>query len=439
MAAPNRRLLAVWENIAYRGLELLSRRGFGRTSPLAFVCRELLSERGEASGTALAHELAERYLKLTPALREAFLLSLLNKDYLPDPKVVTDAADQYRLRPNSETLNALITVAEPLRQELFRRINLAPGGTGVVIQMRTDLLKMLPRHPELKSVDADMRHLLASWFNRGFLHLERIDWTTPAFILEKLIEYEAVHAIDGWDDLRRRLASDRRCFAFFHPALPREPVIFIEIALTEGIASSVQTLLDRNSPPIDARRADTAVFYSITNCLEGLRGISFGNFLIKQVVAELEAEKLNVRTFVTLSPMPDMRKWWTNLPEARKAELVTAKERETLESNHPALMRLAAQYLLAERRGERALDPVAAFHLGNGASVQKIHFNGDCSEKGIAQSFGLMVSYRYRPHRLERNHEAYVKQGRIAASAEVRSLLPKSEPKSPPGQTPLVA
>src|SRR5579859_3048597 len=215
MAAPNRRLLAVWENIAYRGLELLSKRGFAKAAPLASVCRELLSERGEASGTALARELAERYLKLTPALREVFLLSLLNKDFLPDPKVVTDAADQYRLRPNSETLNALITVAEPLRQELFRRINLAPGGTGVVIQMRTDLLKMLPRHPELKSVDADMRHLLASWFNRGFLQLERIDWTTPAFILEKLIEYEAVHAIDGWDDLRRRLAADRRCFAFF--------------------------------------------------------------------------------------------------------------------------------------------------------------------------------------------------------------------------------
>jgi malonyl-CoA decarboxylase len=439
MAASNRRFLAVWESIAYRGLELLSKRGFAKAAPLASVCRELLSERGEASGTALARELAERYLKLSPASREAFLLSLLNKDFLPDPKVVTEAADQYRVRPNSETLNALITVAEPPRQELFRRINLAPGGTGVVIQMRTDLLKMLPRHPELKSVDADMRHLLGSWFNRGFLHLERIDWTTPAFILEKLIEYEAVHAIDGWDDLRRRLAADRRCFAFFHPALPQEPLIFIEIALTHGIAGSVQTLLDRNTPPLDVHRTDTAVFYSITNCLEGLRGISFGNFLIKQVVTELEEEKLKLRNFVTLSPLPDFRKWWTGLSEARRAELTTAKERETLETNRIALMRLAAYYLLVERRGERAFDPVASFHLGNGASVQRIHFDGDRSEKGRAQSFGLMVSYCYKPDRLERNHEAYVKQGRIAASSEVRSLLHKSPPKPGASQTPLVA
>jgi len=233
--------------------------------------------------------------------------------------------------------------------------------------------------------------------------------------------------------LRRRLASDRRCFAFFHPALAHEPLIFIEIALTRGIPSSIQSLLDRNLEPIREPRADTAVFYSITNCLEGLRGISFGNFLIKQVVTELEAEKLHLRSFVTLSPMPDFSLWWKNLAEARKSELTTPKERELLaglemdERANPVLMRLAAQYLLCERKGERALDPVAAFHLGNGAAVEKIHFNGDRSPKGIAQSFGVMVSYGYRPLELERNHEAYVKGGRIAASAVVRGLLPKGK------------
>jgi malonyl-CoA decarboxylase len=401
-------LQGVWESIASRGLELLAKRGRGRPSPLLSVCRELLSERGEASGTALARQVAERYLAATPKARESFLLGLLDKDFLPDPKVVNAAAEQYRLRPDSEMLAALVAVAEPRRQELFRRINLAPGGTGVVIQMRTDLLRMLPAHPALKSVDADMRHLLASWFNRGFLRMERIDWNTPAMVLEKLIEHEAVHAFDGWDDLRRRLASDRRCFAFFHPALANEPLIFIEIALTRGIPSSIQSLLDRDRPTTDARRADTAVFYSITNCLEGLRGISFGNFLIKQVVTELEAEKLKLRFFVTLSPMPGFRQW------CGKDDLSEA-----------ALMKLAAQYLLVERRGERALDPVAAFHLGNGATVEKIHFGADCSEKGMAQSFGLMVSYGYRPSQLEKNHEAYVKQGRVAASSAVRALLPK--------------
>ena len=401
-------LQGVWESISTRGLELLAKRGFGRSAPLMSICRELLSERGEASGTALAREVAERYRAATPKARELFLLGLLDKDFLPDPRVVTAAAEQYRLRPDSETLAELVAVAEPRRQELFRRINLAPGGTGVVIEMRTDLLRLLPVHPALQSVDADIKHLLSSWFNRGFLHLERIDWNTPALVLEKLIEHEAVHAIDGWADLRRRLAKDRRCFAFFHPALPQEPLIFIEAALTRGIASSIQTLLDRDAPPMDVRRADTAVFYSITNCLEGLRGISFGNFLIKQVVTELEAEKLHLRSFVTLSPMPGFRQW------CGKPDLTEA-----------ALLKLAAQYLLIERKGDRALDPVAAFHLGNGATVEKIHVGGDRSEKGMAQSFGLMVSYGYRPSQLEKNHEAYVKQGRIAASSAVRALLSK--------------
>jgi malonyl-CoA decarboxylase len=405
------------------------------------VCLDLLSERGEASGAALAREVASRYRDLPIAGRETFLRSLLEETFLAEPRVVIAAAEQYRIRPDSETLAELVMAAEPPRQELFRRINLAPGGTGFLIEMRKDLLQMLPSRPELKSIDADMRHLLASWFNRGFLRLERIDWVTPALILEKLIEHEAVHAIQGWEDLRRRLESDRRCFAFFHPALPQQPLIFIEIALTRGIASSIQSLLDRSTKPLEQSRADTAVFYSITNCLDGLRGVSFGSFLIKQVVEKLQAERLNLRSFVTLSPMPDFRSWWKNLPDSRKAELTTSNERDALAALDVSgglelrpdaegcvkrvLKRLAAHYLLVERNGDRALDPVAAFHLGNGAAVETIHFVGDCSAKGVSQSFGLMVSYSYRPSQLERNHEAYVKKGRIPASSAVRTLLTK--------------
>ncbi|HYA17862.1 MAG TPA: malonyl-CoA decarboxylase family protein [Bryobacteraceae bacterium] len=415
MLARKRLLTGVWESIAVRGFELLAKRGFVKTAPLASLCRDLLSERGEASGTALGRELGERYRELTPKAREAFLVSLLGSDFLPDPKTVNAAAEAYRMKPDSETLAALIAVAEPPRQELFRRINLAPGGTALVLEMRSDLLRILPARPELKPVDADMRHLLGSWFNRGFLRLERIDWSTPALVLEKIIEHEAVHAIEGWDDLRRRLAADRRCFAFFHPALPNEPLIFIEIALTRGMPASVQALLDRTAAPRDDGRADTAAFYSITSCLEGLRGISFGNFLIKQVVAELEAEELGLKSYVTLSPMPDFRKWFDALPEERR------------DPSEQGLTRLAAQYLLTERKRDRAYDPVAAFHLGNGASVEQIHFGADLSEKGRAQSFGIMVSYGYRASQLERNHEAYVKHGRVAASAGVRALLGRSK------------
>ena len=284
-------------------------------------------------------------------------------------------------------------------------------------------------------MDVDLHHLLASWFNPGFLRLERVDWHTPASILEKLIEHEAVHEIHGWDDLRRRLAKDRRCFAFFHPALADEPLIFVEVALTRGLASSIPPLLACDSEPLDLRRADTAVFYSISNCLDGLRGISFGNFLIKHVIAELEAEDLKLRSFATLSPLPGFRTWLNGLPVDRKAELAGGhdlsvldavedrdwhEDRDACDRVRPLLSRFCAHYLLSE---SRAVDPVASFHLGNGASVEQINWLADTSEKGLAQSFGFMVNYAYRPFRIERNHEAYVKRSRIAASSKVRAML----------------
>ena len=426
----------VWVSIADRGLDLL-RRASGN-APLESLCRELLSERGEASGIALAREISVRYQRLPGSGKEAFFLALLNPAFLPDPTSVFAAAEKYRSKPDSQTLASLFIAVDPPRQELFRRINLAPAGTAVLVQMREDLLRLLPTRPKLRPVDMDMRHLLSSWFNRGFLRLERIDWHTPAVVLEKLIEHEAVHEIRGWDDLRRRLANDRRCFAFFHPALPEEPLIFVEVALTQGLASSLSPLLALQGESVDPLRADTAIFYSISNCLGGLRGISFGSFLIKQVVAELQAENLKLNLFATLSPVPGFRKWLNGLPADQKTELAGGydlsvlklvegsdwhKDRNISERVRPILLRLCAHYLVDEREDGWAADPVAAFHLNNGASVEQINWLANPSEKGLLQSFGLMANYVYRPLQIERNHEAYVKRGRIAASAQVKAML----------------
>ena len=267
------------------------------------LCHALLSERGEASGAALAREALEAYRMLAgPALWAFF--DVLAEEFSPDPEVVGQAADAYRQDPSQANLIRLQEVTEPPRQELFRRLNLASGGTAALVEMRRRLLNELKAQPHWAGIDADLVHLLSSWFNRGFLSLQRIDWRTPALVLEKLMQYEAVHEIQGWHDLRRRLASDRRCFAFFHPALPDEPIIFIEVALTKGMSDQVQPLLDPDSPVVDSAGATAAIFYSITNCQEGLRGISFGNLLIKQVVQELEREFPRLRTFATLSPVP---------------------------------------------------------------------------------------------------------------------------------------
>jgi malonyl-CoA decarboxylase len=418
----------VLDSIADRGLSVLG--GLTR-GPIESLCQVLVSERGEASGTAIAREIATRYREATPAQRLRFFDYLLGEQWLADPKEVFKLAKSYFERPTATALARLFPVAEPKRQELFRRINMGPGGTETIVSMRKDLLALLPEHPRFEAINADLVHLLSSWFNRGFLELRRIDWKTPALILEKLIAYEAVHEIRGWPDLRRRLQQDRRCFAFFHPALPDEPLIFVEVALTRGMARSIQPLIDIDSRPADPEKADTAVFYSISNCLEGLRGISFGAFLLKQVIHELEEEDLHLRNFVTLSPIPGFRKWLAAnrgmLPPGVSFEAIVqaAQGESAAASDHiPDLMlRCCARYLTEARPDGRALDPVASFHLSNGASIERINWKADVSEKGIAQSFGLMVNYAYRPSRIERNHEQYVKQGRFARSEQVQGLL----------------
>jgi malonyl-CoA decarboxylase len=386
------------------------------------LCRTLLSERGEAAGTACAREALDAYESLDDAGR-ARLFDALARTFAPDPERVAKAADAYRRDPSAANQVRLQAVVEAPRQELFRRLNMAPGGTAALVAMREHLLRGLPQHPDWAALDADLVHLLRSWFNRGFLVLERIDWRTSAIVLEKLIQYEAVHEIKGWPDLHRRLEADRRCFAFFHPALPDEPLIFIEVALTRTMAGRVQPLLDVMAPVGDPQKARCAMFYSITNCLEGLRGISFGNFLIKQVAEELRRELPQLRTFATLSPIPGLRRWLrgrkvAGLERLEQSGWQRAKKPDPLEA---LLMPLCADYLLHAKRGDEPLDPVARFHLSNGARLERINWLGDISASGIESSAGMMANYEYRLADVEHNHELFVNEHRIIASREPRT------------------
>jgi malonyl-CoA decarboxylase len=409
-----------------------------------------MSERGEISGAVLAREALTAYTALPVNGLQPFC-NLLAHEFSPDPVQIARAADAYREDPSPLNLIALQRAVEPPRQELFRRLNMAADGTAVLVDMRRRLLQELNSNPQWLGVDADLAHLFGSWFNRGFLRLQKIDWHTPAIILEKLIQYEAVHEIAGWKDLHRRLAADRRCFAFFHPALPDEPLIFIEAALTDRISDAVQPLLDPESSESDTSRADCAIFYSITNCQDGLRGISFGNLLIKQVVLELGREFPRVKTFATLSPIPGFRAWLGSIaPQlaagAQGAEVTELlgqlqepewrKNAETSARLRPLLMGLCAHYLTQAKRNDEPLDPVARFHLGNGARMEKLNWLADVSKQGMRRSAGLMVNYLYRPGDVEENHQAFVTEHRIVASHELKKLARECVLARPPGKKP---
>jgi malonyl-CoA decarboxylase len=406
-----------------------------RTLELVQLCDTLLAEPAEFAGTALARDAVLAYQGLDERCRQEFF-DVLARAYSPSPDAVAAAAEAYRSDPSVENLARLQENVEPARQELFRRLNMTPGGTAALVEMRSVLLKELKAHPQWRVIDADLRHLLRSWFNRGFLRLERIDWRTSAMVLEKLIQYEAVHAIQGWRDLRRRLDSDRRCFAFFHPQLPAEPIIFIEVALTRGMSAHVQPLLDIKAPVGATGSADCAMFYSITNCQEGLRGISFGNLLIKQVAEELKREFPHLRRFATLSPVPGFRGW---LDEERVRNAIGAAgsgqfallERLEDAAWHlgevpPALQTLltslCAHYLVHAKQGQEPLDPVARFHLANGAALERLNWMGDSSEQGMARSAGLMVNYVYWLAEVERNHERYFRDHAVVAAPSVERL-----------------
>jgi malonyl-CoA decarboxylase len=399
------------------------------------LCRALLTERGEVSGARVAAEVLGAYQRLSEEEVEWFFDRLVTT-FSVDAETVRQAAAAYRLDASPANLLALQEAVEPPRQELFRRCNMAPGGTAVLVEMRRRLLRTLGDHPHRAEIDADLTHLFRSWFNRGFLTLARIDWQTSAVVLERLIQYEAVHQIQGWHDLRRRLESDRRCYAFFHPALPQEPLIFIEVALTRAVTAQVQPLLDPDSRVDDPARATCAIFYSITNCQQGLRGVSFGNVLIKQVVDDLGKEFPNVRTFATLSPIPGFRSWLAEraatAPESISPALarLVAKGDDIAAADIAAvpgalreeMMQRCARYLISMDDGRGVQDPVARFHLANGARLERLNWMGDTSATGLRRSYGLTVNYEYRLAHLERNHDAYANQFRVASSTAFRQL-----------------
>lgn len=418
--------------------------------PIEALARALMSGRGEASGVVIARQLLNRFRRATPEERRAFFAYLAH-ELQPDAANVARAAKAYLDAPSDATLKALQDATESPRREFFRRLNLAPGATAEIVALRHDILHGVKSDPAMAAIDGDLQHLLQTWFNRGFLVLRRIDWQTPAAILEKIIAYEAVHEIKGWDDLRRRLdPTDRRCFAFFHPSLVDEPLIFVEVALSSEIPDAIEPLLAARRGEAD-EAPTTAVFYSISNCQDGLKGVSFGNFLLKQVVEELVRELPTLRTFVTLSPVPHFARWLDRVVASADETKVTRQDLEILRVlRDPSwsdvardlgdqvaplknvLLQLAAHYFLLERSSDqRPIDPVARFHLGNGARLERINWLADTSEKGLREAHGIMVNYRYDLSEIEKNHEAYAAEGTVAASRAVRGML-KSPPKAKP-------
>ena len=378
---------------------------------LSALADDLVGTAGEISGLAIAEDILSRFEIMDDAQKLEFFHYLATAMNI-DPASVRRTLEAYEKTPSKASYRAFASAAEPARQEMVRRLNRVPGATGALVRMRADLLRIGRGVPDLEALDLDFRHLFASWFNRGFLVLRPINWESPAHILEKIIAYEAVHAIDSWDDLRRRLEpTDRRCFAFFHPSMPDEPLIFVEVALNKGIPGSVQTLLAQDRKALPEAEADTAVFYSISNCQPGLASISFGNSLIKQVASDLAAELTGLTTFVTLSPIPGLTKW-------------LAHENHAWDCDQPRQMKaLAADYLLnAKAQDGLPADPVARFHLGNGAIIHAVHADADISENGRSQSGGAMVNYLYDLRDVSQNHEAFVSTKDVAATPDVQAL-----------------
>ena len=403
------------------------------------MCKRLLEIRGEASAVWLAEEIIDTYAALDDEKRLGFFNVLLD-EFLPDAQNLNTAIKFYQADATPDAHMKLVKAADSPRQTLFRAINMAPEGTAAIVAMREDLNRFLRQQPGLLPVDSDIVYLLRLWFNRGFLSIERIDWHTSAAILEKLIAYEAVHEIRGWDDLRRRLASDRRFFAFFHPALPDEPLVFVEVALMQGLTGSIESVLQQDQPSEDNRgKPDTAIFYSISNCQPGLKGVSFGDFLIKFVTDELSAELPHIKTFSTLSPIPGFRRWLEDVLRHEVGDLPLSelgrKRLERLSDPNwyldeiapaelePVLLSLCAHYFLNVQKHGEPIDPVARFHLRNGARLERINWLGDCSPKGLKQSAGMLVNYVYEPKSVTQNHEAYVNDGEIISSSSVQQLL----------------
>ncbi len=398
----------------------LKKRLFGtHRHDLSTLCRMMMESDGDYSSLIIAEQILDTYARLDETEKLEFFNGL-NQDYDLDPVEVIALARKYAEDPTSDTFRALTRAAEPSRQELFRRLNLMSGGTRHLVRMREDLLALVKRQPDLERLDLDFRHLLSSWFNRGFLVLRPVNWASPAHILDKIIAYEAVHEIRSWDELRRRLEpTDRHCYAFFHPVMEDEPLVFVEVALMMDMPSRIDEILDHERKPVVPEEATHAVFYSISNCHRGLAGISFGNFLIKQVAVHLQRHYPSLKSFVTISPAPGFRSW---LHTQKAARLKQPKAAITESSK--SLLPWAARYFLQGKlpTGE-PLDPVARFHLKNGARLERLNANADDSPNGMKQSWGLMVNYVYDLGRVEENHEHYMKNHKVTCSTQVRKWL----------------
>jgi malonyl-CoA decarboxylase len=406
---------------------------------------KLLSEKGEANARSIASKFIEQF-KLLDKSEQLHFFEFLAQKFSPDPFDVLQAAQRYAEKADDESLVSLFKVVEPARQELLRRINRAPDGTQTIVHMRERLLEHSKIKTGLKAVDADMQHLLNSWFNPGFLELHEITWSSPALLLEKIIQHESVHAIDGWDDLRRRLQPDRRCYAFFHRQLPDEPLIFVEVALVTAISKEVGPLLDKKSESLDSKKFKTAIFYSISNCQPGLRGVSLGNFLIKRVAEKILQEIPSVKTFCTLSPVPGFNKWLEALPgsaalsafDDKKGRVATALTVLSKDGDWSKRIAKAWTPAAASPEEKAALmylcfiyltkfvhtgsgDAVAKFHLSNGAKLHDINWAADLSKKGLVQSSAIMVNYLYEIDAVEDNHEKFVKK-EVVFSRSLTSL-----------------
>ncbi len=386
----------------------------------------VVSAKGEVS--ALSH--AELLISHCEQLNDRELINffeILRKNFEVNSDDLYLATQNYKSDKTSENLIKLMKLSEPLRRDIFTRCNGIARGTIRLVNLRKKLLELIIKKPELKAVDYDFVYLFKNWFNRGFLILRPINWETPAHILEKIIAYEAVHEINSWDELRTRLApKDRRCFAFFHPAMEDEPIIFVEVALTKEIPSNIQNVLQKERVFLEPEEAKAAVFYSISNCQKGLTGISFGNFLIKQVATDLSYEFKNLKNFVTLSPIPGFRKWIRNKYPKLDTKIEKIKKSDHLSKIKDDLLTCLGEYFFkSERSDKMPNDPVARFHLGNGASLEQINFLGDSSSNGIKLSGGLMVNYLYDLEKVEQNHETFVSEKKINISKNAKNSLIK--------------
>lgn len=440
------RVMDLWSSEAAReeGYELPQVRAW---------CGEALAKQGKMAGFMAIARVADAYMRMEAGERDAFF-RMLRDEFGPDAEAIRAAYAAWE-QDGAEGAG-LIRLAEAMespRLHLFRMMNTIPAGVKFLVDLRADVMARERAEPSLAPISHDLRHLLESWFNHGFLRLERITWDSPAALLERLVDYEAVHRIHHWRDLKHRLVSDRACFAFLHQAMPNEPVIFVEVALVNGLADSIQHILDHRAPDVAPQQADTAIFYGISNAQQGLRGIPFGNVLIKQVAARLRSEYPNLRTFATLSPLPRFRERFLlpaledgsverffkkdeaermrklagseTLGEAVRHLLDTPRWHENAkvaEALRPGLMRAARHYLVHERYNEHAACPVAHFHGSNGAVLARINWLGDTSPKGMRQSCGIMANYRYDMERFEKHQSAYHETGQIDTEKPVRDL-----------------